>query len=133
MNKLIKWENGGLKAPLARARGLGSAHHGLHHWKAQRLTAVSSLLLGVWFLYALFTLKGADHAVFTAWLAQPVNAILMILTVVSFFYHAWLGLQVVVEDYIHDEFLKIVKLSATKMALFALALASIFSILKIAL
>jgi len=130
---LIKWEKGGLKNPLARARGLGSAHDGLHHWRAQRLTSVASIPLSLWFLWVVVALRGADHATVLAWMAQPVNAILMILTVVTFFYHAWLGMQVVIEDYVHNEGFKMVKLATTKMALFALAVAAIFSILKIAL
>jgi succinate dehydrogenase / fumarate reductase membrane anchor subunit len=87
--------------PLARARGHGSARDGVHHWFAQRASAVLLILLAAWLLYMVMTLAGADHATVRAFLAQPLNAALMILLLISLFYHAMLGLQVVIEDYVH--------------------------------
>lgn len=87
--------------PLARARGHGSARDGVHHWLAQRVSAVLLLFLVGWLLYAAIKLAGADFATVRAFLAQPINAALMILLLLSLLYHAMLGLQVVIEDYVH--------------------------------
>jgi succinate dehydrogenase / fumarate reductase membrane anchor subunit len=129
----LKWEDHGLKSPLGRARGLGSAGHGSSHWMAQRITSIANLPLVGWFAFAVVDLKGASHAVFTSWLAEPINAILAILFIISVCYHAKLGSQVVVEDYVHNEGLKFLKLIGLKLFFFGLAIACIFSILKIAL
>lgn len=129
----MKWEDSGMKAPLARARGLGSAKDGVHHWFMQRVTAIANIPLMLWLVYSLADLRGAGFVEFSSWLSEPVNAILMILAVISIFYHAMLGTQVVTEDYIHNEGFKMVKLIGQKLFFFALAVACIFSILKIAL
>ena len=129
----LKWDDKGIKSPLARARGLGSAGHGSDHWMKQRITAIANIPLVLWLVYSIVSLKGASHAEFTSWLAEPVNAILMILLIISVVYHAVLGSQVVVEDYIHSEWFKTLKLIGNKLFFFALAVACIFSILKIAL
>lgn len=121
-----------LRTPLARARGLGSAKHGLHHWWMQRVSAVALVPLAVWFVASLVAVAGADHAAVADWIAQPVTAVLLVLTLVATFYHAALGLQVVFEDYIGSHLLRIAVDVATKLALFALATASVFAILKIA-
>ncbi len=130
---LIKSKQFGLKTPMARAKGLGSAHDGLHHWIMQRVTAVLLLPLVVWLCWSVVTLAHADHAAAFAWLQQPLNAILMIVSVISLFYHAALGSQVVIEDYIHGEAFKIIKLVTMKIVLFATCIACIFAILKVAL
>ena len=129
----LKWEDHGIKTPLGRARGLGSAKEGSDHWMSQRITAIANIPLVLWFVYSIVSLNGASHAEFTSWLAQPLNAILAILFVISIFYHAKLGAQVVTEDYFHGEAVKFVKLIAQKLVLFALGIACVFSILKIAL
>lgn len=129
----LKWDDKGIKTPLARARGLGAAGHGSDHWMKQRITAIANIPLVLWFVYSVVDLRGASYAEFTGWLEQPVNAVLMILFVISTFYHGVLGSQVVVEDYIHNEWFKTLKLIGTKLFFFALAVACIFSILKIAL
>lgn len=129
---LIKWQKGGLKNPMARARGLGSAHDGLHHWSMQRLTALFNLPLVAWFLFSMLTIVQLDYYAFTAWLAQPVHAVPMILCVLSFFYHAATGFQVVIEDYIHHEGVKIAALVVLKLTMFAMGVACVFSIMKIA-
>jgi len=87
--------------PLARARGLGSAKEGVHHWLAQRATALFLVFLVGWLCYALFALAGADQATARAFLAAPLNAAMLILLIVVLLYHAMLGLQVVIEDYVH--------------------------------
>ena len=87
--------------PLARARGLGSAKEGVRHWFAQRATAVFLVFLVGWLAYAMVSLAGADFAVARAFIAVPVNAALLIVLVIALLYHAVLGLQVVIEDYVH--------------------------------
>lgn len=88
--------------PLARARGHGSARDGVHHWFAQRASAVLLILLAAWLLYVMIALAGADFATVRGFMAQPFNAALLLLLLVSLFYHAMLGLQVVIEDYVHQ-------------------------------
>jgi succinate dehydrogenase / fumarate reductase membrane anchor subunit len=88
--------------PLARARGHGSAKSGVHHWFAQRASAVLLIFLVAWMIYAAFALAGADHAGARAFLAQPANTAAAILLVLAILYHGMLGLQVVIEDYVHQ-------------------------------
>ena len=128
----MKWEDTGMKTPLARAKGLGSARDGVHHWWHQRITAIANIPLVLWLVWNIVNLKGATYAEFTSWLAEPINAILMILLVVSSFYHAALGCQVIAEDYIHHEGLKIFKLLGIKLFFIATGIACVFSVLKIA-
>ena len=130
----LKWKDDGtIKSPLARAKGLGSAHEGVEHWWHQRVTAISNFALMIWLVWSVISLNGLDYETFTAWLAQPVNAILMILSVISVFYHAYLGSQVIVEDYFHNDVLRIMKLLGIKLFFFAACVACIFSIVKVAL
>lgn len=130
---LLKWEKGGLKSPLARARGLGSAKDGVEHWIAQRVTSVANIPLTLWLLFSLFDGVGTDYETFVAWLSLPWNAVLMILLVISSFYHAYLGAQVVIEDYVHNEAFKIIKLLGQKFYFLAAGITCIFCVLKIAL
>ncbi len=120
------------RSPLKKAKGLGAAHAGVHHWMAQRITALALIPLVVWLVYSIVDLKGASYAEFMAWTASPINAVLMIFFVIASFYHGVLGAQVVVEDYIKCKCLKMTKLIAHKLFFTALAIATIFSILKIA-
>lgn len=118
-------------SPLARARGAGSSHHGSGHWLHQRITAVANVPLMLWLVWSVVHLPGADYQDISLWLAQPVNAILMVLAVLSIFYHAVLGLQVVIEDYVHCEFSKIASLIVLRLSFAALGVAAIFSVLKV--
>ena len=122
-----------LQSPLAKARGLGSAHTGTHNWLMQRVTAIAMLPLVVWMVYSIFKLQGATYGEFTMWLAQPFNAVPAILFVLASFYHAVLGNQVIIEDYISLKWFRITKLIGQKLFFTALGVACIFSILKIAL
>lgn len=122
-----------LRTPIGRARGLGSAKEGVHHWWMQRLSAVALIPLTLWFVASIVAMAGADHAAFAAWISNPIVAILMILLVTATFYHAQLGMQVVYEDYIHTHLLKIAADVGTKLAATILALGAVFAILKIAL
>lgn len=128
----MKWENHGYKTPLARARGLGAARNAVPNWIKLRVTAIGNALLSVWFLWFLSQTIGASHAEFTAKLADPRNAICMVLLIISAFTHAVLGNREVVEDYFHNEYCKIFKLVGMFLFFFAVALACIFSVLKIA-
>jgi succinate dehydrogenase / fumarate reductase, membrane anchor subunit len=90
-----------LRHPIAKARGLGSAKAGLHHWWVQRTTAVALALLTPWFIYLMVSVIGLDVQTVRAALSSPLNSILLVVFSISLFWHAALGLQVVVEDYIH--------------------------------
>jgi succinate dehydrogenase / fumarate reductase membrane anchor subunit len=127
----LKWDNEGIKSPLARARGYGSAHEGSGHWLQQRATAVSNLFLMLWLMWTVVHARGFDYAQITAFLQNPFNAILMILAAISFCWHAQLGTQVVVEDYVHAEGRKIALLLALRFFFAAAAIAMIFSVAKI--
>lgn len=120
------------RSPLARARGLGAAHGGTHHWWMQRLTAVALVPLTVWFAVALATLAGADHATAVAWLRSPVNAVLTLLLIGTLFYHMQLGLQVVIEDYVHGHSRKFVALIAIGFGTVILAVTAAFAVIKVA-
>jgi len=121
-----------LQSPLSKARGLGSAHTGTHHWLMQRVSAIALFPLVIWMVYAIFKMQGATYQEFTTWLSQPLNAVLAILFVISSFYHAILGNQVIIEDYISCKWFRITKIIGQKLFFIALAIACIFSILKIA-
>lgn len=122
-----------LRTPIARARGLGSAKEGLHHWWVQRITSVALVPLTIWFVASVVGLAGADHAAVAAWLSNPVVAVLMVLLVAASLHHAQLGMQVVYEDYIHTHWLRITADVGTKLLSLGLGAATIFAILKIAL
>lgn len=122
-----------LRSPLGRARGLGSAKEGVAHWWAQRLTAVALVPLIIWFVASICAMTGADYAAVREWVASPIVSILLVLLTVAVFHHAQLGLQVVIEDYVHREGCKIAGIVLVKFAAFALAVATILSIVRIAL
>ncbi|MAF48695.1 MAG: succinate dehydrogenase, hydrophobic membrane anchor protein [Rhodospirillales bacterium] len=121
-----------LRSDLARARGLGSTKDGTGHWWAQRLTAVALVPLGLWFVYAAVSLGGADLAGYKAWLNGPGNLLLMVLFVGTLFYHMQLGIQVVVEDYVHGEAAKISCLMINKLASVFLGVSSIIALFRVA-
>ena len=118
-------------SPLSRARGLGASHHGVDHWLHQRITAITNFILMSWLIWSVVHFSTWDYATFTAWLQQPVNAVLMILAVISTFYHAALGVQVIAEDYLSCRVMLMVKVIGSKLFFLAAAVACIFSILKI--
>ena len=120
------------RTPIARARGLGAARSGLQHWKMQRLTAIANVLLVLWFMFSAMALSGSGYEQVRAWLASPVTATLTVLLVMSSFYHARLGLQVVVEDYVHHEGARIASLVAIALVVTALAVACIVAVLRVA-
>ncbi len=121
-----------LRTPLARARGLGSAKEGVQHWWMQRVTAVALVPLSLWFVASLIAVAGADYPTVVAWVGSPLNTALLVILLVSVFYHAILGLQVVIEDYIHREWLKHALLLSMNFALILLGVVAVISVLRIA-
>lgn len=121
-----------IRTPLGRARGLGAAKEGVQHWWMQRLSALALVPLSLWFVWALIAHMGADHAAIVAWLRWPSNAVFLILLLAASFYHAQLGLQVVIEDYVHQEGLKLASIVAVKFLAALLAAGTIFGVLRVA-
>ena len=121
-----------LRTPLRRVTGFGSAKGGADHWYVQRVTAVALVLLGIWFVAALASLGGASHANVVSWLASPISSALAVLLVVTAAFHALLGLQVVIEDYVSDHGRRIVVLLVAKFALVVAAVIGVLAVLRIA-
>ena len=122
-----------MSTPLARARGLGSARSGLHHWWHQRVSAVAMVGLVSWMVVLLFSLVEADYQTALNMLAHPVNATVVVLFVAVGLWHASLGLQVVLEDYVANEGVRLIAILAVKMAASVTAILAILSVLKVAL
>ena len=120
------------RTPIGRARGLGSAKDGTAHWWAQRLTALALVPLVLWFVISVVGLVGAGRGALVDWLGSPVAAGLTILLIGATFHHAQLGVQVVIEDYVHNEAVKIAAIILVKFAAVVLALAGILAVLSIA-
>ncbi len=116
---------------VGRVRGLGSAHEGTHHWWHQRLTAGSNLILMLWFVASMALLPAHDYETIRGWMSQTTVAVPLVLLVTSVFYHFRLGLQVVIEDYQHDE-TRVVLLVLINFFTIAAGATAIFSILKVA-
>ena len=122
-----------LRNPLQRVRGLGSAKSGTHHWIIQRLTAVGLLPLTAWFLYSVVGLVGGEYADARTFVAQPWNAGLLAMFVLLLFYHAKLGIQVVIEDYVHTRGVEVALHLINIFACLLAALVAVFAIVRIAL
>ena len=119
------------RSSLNRVRGLGAAGSGTHHWWMQRLTAVALVPLALWFVASVVWLSKADYAAAVTWLQSPFNAALLVSTIVATFYHAQLGLQVVLEDYVHTEWLKVASQITLKFACLLLGLVSVIAALRV--
>jgi succinate dehydrogenase / fumarate reductase membrane anchor subunit len=122
----------GLRSPLARVRGLGSAHHGAGAWWAMRLTSLALVPLGLWFVVSVVSMAGATIEEMRAWLSGPFSATMMILTLAVTFHHGAAGVREIVEDYVHDKGAKLAAVVAVNFLSAALALWSIVSVLTIA-
>lgn len=122
-----------LRNPLKVARGLGSSQSGVGHWWTQRVTAAALVVLLVWFVITVLGLLHADYATALATVAKPWNALLLIVLLVTMFWHAVLGLQVVIEDYVHTRWKEVLSLVLIKFLAVLGALASVLAVLRIAL
>ena len=122
-----------LRTPVKDALGLGSAKDGVHHWWVQRLTAVALVPLVLWFAFGLAVNAGGGYEAMHAWVGGPVNAVALIIFIAAAFHHTQLGVQVVLEDYVHHEGLRLISIVVVKFLAVILALAGIFAVLSIAL
>ncbi|MCW1384164.1 succinate dehydrogenase, hydrophobic membrane anchor protein [Novosphingobium sp. KCTC 2891] len=118
---------------IGRVRGLGSSHQGTHHWLLSRLTAVGNLVLIPFLLVSLALMPSHDYATVHAWLSKPVPSTALVLILINTFYHARLGVQVMLEDYIHEEGGKVVAWLLVNIVPFAGAAFGIISVIRIAL
>jgi succinate dehydrogenase / fumarate reductase membrane anchor subunit len=122
-----------LQTPLARARGLGTAKKGVQHWWWQRLTAVVLVPLCLWFIGTIVTMQASDYSTVINWIQSPLVSGLLVFLIAALFYHTQLGLQVVIEDYVHSEWVKITALIVAQFLMVLLALTAVIAVLKIAL
>ena len=122
-----------MRNPLARAKGHGSAKEGVHHWYAQRASAVLLVFLFGWLIYAAFALAGGGYAASAAFISNPVNAALLCVLLVALLYHAMLGLQVVIEDYVHSPAVEVVLYFVTRAGAYVMMALGIVHVLKLAL
>ena len=120
-----------LRSPLGRVLGLGSAKDGTSHWWGQRVSGGAMVVLGLWFAWSLATMSGFSHAEAVAFISQPLNVVLLLLLSVTMAYHSYLGVQVVIEDYIHSHGLRLAALILSRFAHVCLAVAAVFAILKL--
>ncbi|MCB2074227.1 MAG: succinate dehydrogenase, hydrophobic membrane anchor protein [Novosphingobium sp.] len=118
---------------IGRVRGLGAAHNGTHHWLVQRFTAIGNLLLVLWFGASLLLLPGFGYPAVAEWLARPVPATAMALLVISTFWHARLGMQVLIEDYVHEHANKFACIAALNLVAFGGAAFGLFCVIRLAL
>ena len=120
-----------LRSPLGRVLGLGSAKDGTDHWWAQRVSAVALVLLGGWFGYSLVRLESLDFLDVIRFINQPLNAVLLALLSLTLAYHSYLGVQVVIEDYIHAPGAKVTWLILSRFAHILVAVSAVYAILVI--
>ena len=121
-----------METPIARVRGLGSARSGARNWWLERVTSIATFLLFVWLIVSLVRLPSLGHEAVADWLSAPLVAVPMLLLVASTFWHLKLGLQVIVEDYVHEEGTKLFSLLLLNFFVIAGAALAIFSVLRIA-
>ncbi len=122
-----------LRSPLGKVLGLGTAKDGTSHWWGQRVSAIALLLLGLWFAWMLAITPDFSHAAVVAEIGRPINSILLLLLSVTMAHHSYLGIQVVIEDYVHGPGVKVLTLVLSRFAHVLLAVAAVFAILKIGL
>ena len=122
-----------LRTPLARVKGLGASGEGAHHWWVQRVSAVALIPLSLWFVFAMMNHVGDSHEAAIAWISHPGIAVMLVLYLGFMFFHAQLGLQVVIEDYVHNEPVKLVSMMLMKGLCLLAGLGAIFAVLRIAL
>ncbi|TRD12467.1 succinate dehydrogenase, hydrophobic membrane anchor protein [Erythrobacter insulae] len=118
---------------IGKVRGLGSSHDGAHHWLSHRFTAISNLVLMSWLLVSFVLMGDFGHASMVGWISQPITAVAMILLIISLFSHARMGLQVLIEDYVHNSGSKFACLTALNIAVIGGGAFAIFSVASLAL
>ena len=121
-----------LRAPLARVRGLGSAREGTEHYIAQRFTAVALVPLYLWFVFSIVSMVGADYAAVVDWIKNPIVTVLLITMLIATFHHAQLGMRVIIEDYVDNDFYKVTLVTFTKFIAFLAAVATVVAVIRIA-
>ena len=122
-----------LRNPLGIVRGLGSAKEGSKHWWMQRLTGIALVPLSLWFAVSVMNYASADYQAALQWMHSPIITVLFLLLIAALFYHAQLGLQVVIEDYVHLEWVKISALVVIKFTCIALATMSAVCVIRLSL
>lgn len=120
-----------LRTPLSTARGLGSAKSGFDHWWMSRVTAIALIPLILWFAFAIASFNSMDYAAFVAWVRSPIVAVLLSVTLAVTIYHMMLGLRVIIEDYVHVEWLKIIGIMTMNFASVLLLAVGLLAVLKI--
>ncbi|HSN17460.1 MAG TPA: succinate dehydrogenase, hydrophobic membrane anchor protein [Gammaproteobacteria bacterium] len=120
------------RSPMGTARGLGSAKSGFGHWWGQRVSALALIPLSLWFAGSVLSLSHADYSTVVIWMHTPWVAVLLSLFLITLLYHAYLGVQVVIEDYVHTKPLEIASLLVIKFACILLGAAGVFTALRIA-
>ena len=121
----------GLRSPLGKVLGSGSAKDGTEHWWLQRVTAVALLILGCWFLTALLGIDGFTRPDVLRWAGEPWNGMMLVLFTITLAWHSSLGVQVVIEDYVHAPFIKVVSLMLNRFVHVFVAIASVFAVFRI--
>lgn len=121
-----------MQSPVGRVLGLGSAKEGVEHWWRQRTTALALVPLTIWFVIWVIAMVGADRAAMVAWMHNPISAVLMIVLIVATFYHAALGLQVVIEDYVHGEGLRLATLIVMRALCVLFVVRGVLAVLTLA-
>lgn len=122
-----------MRSQLGRARGSGSAKAGLHHWLAERVTALALVPLTLWFIVSMLRLVGAPQPAVALWAGHPVNAALLLALIIMTFHHMQLGVQVVLEDYVNDKWLMNTLILLTRGVALLLGLIAAVSVIKLAL
>lgn len=122
-----------MRSQLGRARGVGAARAGVHHWVAERVTAIALVPLTLWFIFNMVRLVGAQQPAVAAWAGHPVNAALLLALIIMTFHHMQLGVQVVLEDYVNDKRLMTPLILVNKGLALMLGLIASVSVLKLAL
>lgn len=121
-----------MRSPLGRVLGLGSAKEGVQHWWMQRVTAIALIPLGIWFVISALGMIGADRAAMVVWMHNPMAAVFAILLIIAVIYHLALGLQVVIEDYVHSEAWKLASIIVVRLWCIVLVARGILAVLTLA-
>ena len=118
---------------LGRAKGLGAAGSGVHHWWAERVTSVALIPLTLWFVFSVVAMAGHTQPEIVQWISHPLVAVLLIALILASFHHTQLGLQVVLEDYVHQEGQRLIAILAMKAVVYFFGLLALLAVLKLAI